>query len=121
MRRTLLRQAICQTWPTLSSTSLSTASKASGTSSTPALSPGKHWPESWPRMNPGITGAGNMLKRQLVRAAIAATRAVREVEPEARFIMAEPLINVICHGELRWASPEAEAYRLAQFEAVDLL
>ncbi|MBA1244417.1 hypothetical protein G7016_16910 [Pseudomonas japonica] len=44
--------------------------------------------------NPGATGRGLELKHQLVRASIAAIEAVRAIEPRARFVQADPLINV---------------------------
>jgi hypothetical protein len=70
------------------------------------------------RMNPSVTGRGDELKRQLVRAYIAAVEAIREVDRRARFIVAEPLIHVVGAEETREA---AEAYRLAQFQAHDML
>jgi hypothetical protein len=73
------------------------------------------------RMNPNARGRGGELKRQLVRAAIAAIDAVRREVPQARFLFAEPAIHV--DGGL--GSPEelreAEAYRLSQFEALDMI
>lgn len=71
------------------------------------------------RINPGARRQGGALKRQLVRAAIAAIRAIRAEDPRARFITAEPLIHVVA-GTKR-AARHAETYRLFQFEAVDLL
>jgi hypothetical protein len=46
-------------------------------------------------MYPFATGRGPELKRQLARAAIAAIEAVRSVDSRARFVQAEPLINVV--------------------------
>jgi hypothetical protein len=73
------------------------------------------------RFNPCAQGRGPELNRQLVRAAIAGTRAVRSVDPRAKFVCAEPLINVLPSS----AEPEhvhaAEAKRLSQFESIDLL
>jgi beta-glucosidase/6-phospho-beta-glucosidase/beta-galactosidase len=73
------------------------------------------------RINPAVTERGGELKRQLVRATIAAIQRIRNVDPRARFITAEPIIHVT--GGLA-DEPEraaAEHYRLMQFEAVDLL
>jgi hypothetical protein len=70
------------------------------------------------RMHPCATGRGDELKRQLVRAYIAAVEAIREVDARARWILAEPLINVVGEGE---AHAPAEAYRLAQFQVHDML
>lgn len=71
--------------------------------------------------NPMARGRGLELKHQLVRATIAAIEAVREIEPEARFITAEPLINVLPRPEKPRDKGPAEAYRLSQFEACDML
>jgi hypothetical protein len=70
------------------------------------------------RMNPNATGRADELKRQLIRAYIAAVEAVRSVDRRARFIVAEPLINVVGEGEGR---APAEAWRQAQFQANDML
>lgn len=72
-------------------------------------------------MNPCAQGRGNELKRQLVRATIAAVEAVRRDHPQARFLSAEPAIHVdggLGSEEHRRA---AESYRLSQFEACDML
>jgi hypothetical protein len=70
------------------------------------------------RMNPLATGRADELKRQLVRAYLAAVDAVRSVDRRARFIVAEPLINVVGEGAAR---APAEAWRQAQFQANDML
>ena len=73
------------------------------------------------RMNPNAHGRGGELKRQLVRAALAATDAIRPEVPQARFLYAEPAIHIDgglgTPDELR----EAEAYRLSQYEALDMI
>jgi beta-glucosidase/6-phospho-beta-glucosidase/beta-galactosidase len=73
------------------------------------------------RFNPGCTGRGAALKRQLVRAAIAAMEAIRKIDPNARFITAEPLINVDPglgdETHRRWAA----IFHDAQYEVFDLL
>ncbi len=72
-------------------------------------------------LNPFARGRGGEVKRILVRAAIAAIEAIRDVCPDARFAVAEPLINVLPQS----ASPDhvraATDYFNIQFEAVDLL
>jgi beta-glucosidase/6-phospho-beta-glucosidase/beta-galactosidase len=74
------------------------------------------------RFAPCVHGRGLELKRQLVRAAIAGTAAVRDVDPDARFICAEPLIHVDPGANTDPAHvAAAEHYRLSQFEATDLL
>jgi hypothetical protein len=47
------------------------------------------------RMNPWARGRGHELKRQLARAAIAATHAVREAAPGARVLAIDPVIHVV--------------------------
>ena len=70
-------------------------------------------------MNPGTRQRGVELKRQLVRATIAASYAVREVAPDARLMAIEPLIHLVPRaGE----DPRpAEAYLELQFQAWDML
>lgn len=71
------------------------------------------------RMAPLALERGPELKRQLVRASIAATRSIREVVPDARFLHAEPLIHVISgHPE---GEAAANAYRSVQYEALDMV
>ncbi|CAM3122618.1 beta-glucosidase [Pseudomonas floridensis] len=71
--------------------------------------------------NPGVHHRGMELKHQLVRASIAAIDAVREVEPLARFVQADPLIHVLPATHRNDEIEAAENYRQAQFEAWDLL
>jgi beta-glucosidase/6-phospho-beta-glucosidase/beta-galactosidase len=72
-------------------------------------------------MNPSALKRGGELKRQLVRAKIAAIEAVKAVDPRARFISAEPVIHVTTGSRKRRDIAAAEAFRLSQFEATDLL
>ncbi|CAN5327260.1 family 1 glycosylhydrolase [soil metagenome] len=69
--------------------------------------------------NPGALGRGLELKRQLVRASLAATQAIRQACPSARFVHAEPLIHVVAASDCDAAS--AEHYRTAQYQAYDWL
>ncbi len=66
-------------------------------------------------------GRGPDLKRNLVHATIAATRAIRAVDPTARFVQAEPIIRIVADP----AHPEDQAGVLAhsnaQFEVWDML
>ena len=73
------------------------------------------------RFAPSASGRGGELKRQLVRAAIAATTAVRGAVPNARFIHAEPAIHVAAGTSDRDTLAVAEAHRLSQFEALDMM
>ncbi|OUM07864.1 beta-glucosidase [Pseudomonas syringae] len=71
--------------------------------------------------NPCAEHRSMELKHQLVRASIAAIDAIREVEPNARFVQAEPLIHVVPGTRKSRDAQAAENYRRAQFEAWDLL
>ena len=73
------------------------------------------------RFNPCAQGRGPELNRQLVRAAIAATRAIRSVDPSAKFVCAEPLINVLPSSGDPDHIRAAESKRLSQYESIDLL
>lgn len=69
--------------------------------------------------NPFDTGRGRELKQQLTKAAIAAMRGVRDVLPEARFIITDPLIHVAASGYSSAAKNEARVQHEAQFEVWD--
>lgn len=71
--------------------------------------------------NPGGQGRGQELKHQLVRANICAIEAVRDVIPAARIVQCDPLIHVISNSRRSDDHAIAEGYRLAQFEAWDML
>ncbi|MCI8211989.1 beta-glucosidase [Pseudomonas sp. S25] len=71
--------------------------------------------------NPGMCGRGQELKHQLVRASIAATVAIREQVPAARFVQCEPLINVMAASSRTDKVNNAERHRLSQFETWDML
>ena len=72
-------------------------------------------------MNPCAHGEGNRLKAQLVRATIAAIEAIRSEHPGARFLHAEPAIHVDGGEGDEAHCRAAEHYRLAQFEAYDMI
>src|SRR5206468_5948360 len=72
-------------------------------------------------MNPYATGRGFELKTQLVRASIAAMEAIWQVDALARFVHVDPIIHVIADPEYPEERGEAEAYRLSQFQAWDML
>lgn len=73
------------------------------------------------RIGPFARGRGADLKRQLVRAALAVTKAIRDVDPAARFLYAEPGIHVVTGSPDPKHKRDAEQYRLAQFEALDMI
>lgn len=65
--------------------------------------------------------AGELGKRQLVRASIAAIDAIRAIAPGARFFQCDPLIHVIApHDRPDWAA-QAAGWTASQFEALDML
>jgi beta-glucosidase/6-phospho-beta-glucosidase/beta-galactosidase len=73
-------------------------------------------------MNPYAMGRGDELKEQLVRASIAATEAIWDVTPKARIAQIDPVINVLPEDPADQAQVNAaEAYRLSQYEAWDML
>ena len=72
-------------------------------------------------LNPFAKRRGPELKAQLVRAAIAAIEAVREVDPAARICHAEPIIHIAADPDYPEEAAAAEAYRQAQFQAWDMI
>jgi len=73
------------------------------------------------KMAPACVGRGDELKRQLVRAYAASVAAIREVDPRARFIVAEPLIHVISGDDGVESALAANRHRQAQFEVHEML
>ena len=67
---------------------------------------------------PRTSMRGFELKHQLVRATIAAIDAIRLIDPRARFVQAEPLINVTSATE---CNVEADLYNESQFQACDMI
>ena len=72
--------------------------------------------EYFPRVGPKELG---WFKRQLVRTAVTAAKAIREQWPRATLLWAEPLVHVAPHNHRRPSMRAAERYRLGQFEAYD--
>ncbi|ADD76603.1 Hypothetical Protein PANA_1436 [Pantoea ananatis LMG 20103] len=71
--------------------------------------------------NPHASQRGKELKRQLVRASLAAMQAIREVIPDARFVLTDPLVQIAHHPDNPDSKPGADAQHQAQFEAWDML
>jgi beta-glucosidase/6-phospho-beta-glucosidase/beta-galactosidase len=71
--------------------------------------------------NPFARHRGDELKIQLIRAAIAAIRAMRDVNPDIRIVHTEPMINVVPHPDRPEDAGAANAHRLAQFAALDMI
>lgn len=72
-------------------------------------------------INPFQRGRGPELKRQLVRAAAAATAALWSELPDARMAAPEPVIHIAGNPDIPGDEQEAERYRCSQFEAWDML
>ena len=72
-------------------------------------------------LHPFARGRGAELKRQLVRAALAAIAEVRAVDSRTRIASAEPLIQVIAASDDPAAQRRATDATGAQHEAVDML
>lgn len=70
---------------------------------------------------PFAAGRGFELKQQLVRAAIHATDSIRNAMPNARFVHVDPIIHVIAALKRPEDIPDAEAYRLSQFQSWDMI
>ncbi|MBP0437068.1 glycosyltransferase family 4 protein [Tianweitania sediminis] len=72
-------------------------------------------------LNPFANGRGHELKVQLTRASIAAMHAILDVDPRARFVHADPAINVITAPERPHEFWAAEGHRQAQYQAWDMI
>lgn len=72
-------------------------------------------------LNPFARGRGHELKVQLARASIAAMDAIWDLEPRARFVHADPVINVITHPDRPHEYFAAEGHRQAQFQGWDMI
>ena len=72
-------------------------------------------------MAPRALRRGGELKRNLVRAALAAMDAVRDVDPRARFVHTDPVIAVLASSAHPELAAEAAAFTDSQFEAWDML
>jgi polysaccharide biosynthesis protein PelF len=72
-------------------------------------------------LNPFAKHRGPELKAQLVRAAIAASQVVREVDPSARICHCEPIIHIAVDPDHPEEAAAAEGYRQSQFQAWDMI
>jgi beta-glucosidase/6-phospho-beta-glucosidase/beta-galactosidase len=79
------------------------------------------WAATRGLMFPYAHGRDDELKRQLVRAAIAAIAGIRDVDPRARIVAPEPLIHNVPPLSQPWNVGPALAQRNSQFEAWDML
>ena len=71
--------------------------------------------------HPHAERRGGEIKRQLIRACIAAIDAIWDVDPRARIVTVEPLIHVVPPKDRPDLLAEATAYSNSQFEAWDML
>jgi hypothetical protein len=72
-------------------------------------------------LNPFTRGRGDALKRQLVRAALAATAELRAIDARTCIATAEPLIHVHAADGGAAAARDVAGYNESQFEALDML
>lgn len=71
--------------------------------------------------HPYAQGRPHELKRQLVRAGIAAVDVLRQVDGRARILWCEPAMNVLPDSMTEEAISAAQRRQLSQFEAFDML
>ena len=72
-------------------------------------------------LNPFAEGRSFELKVQLARAAIAAMQEILGVDPRARFVHCEPVINIVADAPGSDDRLDAEHARQAQFQAFDMI
>lgn len=72
-------------------------------------------------LNPFGRGLGDFLKRQLVRASLAATAELRSIDARARIQCAEPMIRVLPSDDSAQAVARAARHTDSQFEVLDML
>lgn len=72
-------------------------------------------------LNPFGTERSFELKVQLARAAIAAMHEILSVDPRARFVHCEPVINIVARSTDIGDRLKAEQARQAQFQAFDMI
>jgi glycosyltransferase involved in cell wall biosynthesis len=72
-------------------------------------------------LNPFANGRGFELKVQLAKASLAAMDTILAVDPRARFVHCDPVINVITDPARPWEARAAEGHRQSQFQGWDLL
>jgi len=79
------------------------------------------WAATRNLMFPYARGRDGELKRQLVRAALAAMDAVWSVDPEARMVFPDPLIHNVPPRWRPWQTGPAAQQRASQFEGWDMI
>ena len=71
--------------------------------------------------NPFVRKRGDEIKRQFVRACVAACRAILDVAPGTRLLHTDPIINIVADPDRPEDRLAAELYRQAQFAAWDMI
>ncbi|HEU4765352.1 MAG TPA: beta-glucosidase [Candidatus Eisenbacteria bacterium] len=71
--------------------------------------------------NPFAHGKGDALKHQLIRGALAAGRAARDVNPATRLVHTDPIIHVIARPDHPEDEPAARAHEEAQYASWDAI
>ncbi len=79
------------------------------------------WAATRELMFPYAYGRDHELKRQLVRAALAAVEAIWSVDPKARMTFPEPLIHNVPPRWRPWITGPSEGQTASQFEAWDMI
>ncbi len=70
---------------------------------------------------PHFRHRGDEVKRQLLKAAIAAAETVRKIAPHAVLIQTDPIVNIVPRGDKIENISFAKGYHDAQFHALDML
>lgn len=70
---------------------------------------------------PFLHGRGHDAKRNLVRAAVSASRAIKNISPEARLVHTDPAIHITSISRDEDSLRHAENHRQHQFHALDML
>jgi len=79
------------------------------------------WAASRRIIYPFAEGRDNEIKHQLVRASLAATDAIWEVDPRARIVYPEPVVNVVTPRNNAAAACAAAEQTESQYEAWDMI
>jgi len=79
------------------------------------------WAAARDLIYPHAEGKDEEIKRQLVRASIAACEAVWAVDRRARFLYPEPIIHVFSPKDKPELAAQAQSYNEAQFDAWDMM
>ena len=79
------------------------------------------WAATRELIYPYASGRDGELKRQLVRAALAASDAIWEADPAARLVYPEPLIHNTPPRWMPWLKKPSQIQRNSQFEAWDMI